>query len=222
VPIIIPGAPLLRIDIVFDPVCPWCYIGKRRLEKALALRPQVTAALGWRPFLLNPELPVEGIDRTAFLIRKFGSEARIRRLYGAISSAGQSVEIEFAFDRIRHTPNSVNAHRLVRFAARWDKAGDAVEALFFDYFINGKNTGEIGVLLNIGVNMGLDEGALHTYLAGDEDVELIYEENARAHRLGLNGVPTYVFNDQHVISGAQEPQILARMLDVAHAAEAAA
>ncbi|MDH5749913.1 MAG: DsbA family oxidoreductase [Rhodospirillales bacterium] len=212
----------MRIDIVFDPVCPWCYIGKRRLEKALALRPQVTAALGWRPFLLNPELPVEGIDRTAFLIRKFGSEARIRRLYGAISSAGQSVEIEFAFDRIRHTPNSVNAHRLVRFAARWDKAGDAVEALFFDYFINGKNTGEIGVLLNIGVNMGLDEGALHTYLAGDEDVELIYEENARAHRLGLNGVPTYVFNDQHVISGAQEPQILARMLDVAHAAEAAA
>jgi predicted DsbA family dithiol-disulfide isomerase len=208
--------------MVFDPVCPWCYIGKRRLELALAQRPNIPAVIRWRPFLLNPELPPEGIDRTAYLIRKFGSEARIRRLFGAISDAGQSVEIEFAFERIDHTPNSVNAHRLVRFAAGTGRAGDVVETLFLNYFINGKNIGGIDVLLNIGINLGLDEGALHAYLASDEDVELIYEENARAHRLGLNGVPTYLFNNQHIISGAQEPQILARMLDVAQAAEAAA
>ena len=206
----------MHIEIIFDAVCPWCYIGKRRLEKALALRPHIRATARWRPFLLNPEMPPEGIDRTAYLIRKFGSEARVRHVYGAIGEAGESVEIDFAFERIRRTPSTVDAHRLVRFAERSDRATDAVEALFLAYFVDGHDIGDTGVLTGIGEALGLDPGPLRTYLTGDEDVALIHEENTRAHGLGINGVPAFVFNRDMVISGAQEPQVLARMLDAAH------
>lgn len=211
----------MQIDIIFDTVCPWCYIGKRRLEKALAMRPQITARPRWRPFLLNPEMPAEGIDRTAYLIKKFGSEARVRRIYGAIGEAGQSVEIEFAFDRIGRTPNSVDSHRLVRFAEARGRADDMVEALFVDYFLHGRDIGDRAVLLDVGAAKGLDRGALQAYLESDDDVALIYDENARAHRLGINGVPSFAFNDKLVISGAQEPQVMVRMLDAALATDAA-
>lgn len=211
----------MQIDIIFDTVCPWCYIGKRRLEKALAMRPQITARPRWRPFLLNPEMPAEGIDRTAYLIKKFGSEARVRRIYGAIGEAGQSVEIEFAFDRIGRTPNSVDSHRLVRFAEARGRADDMVEALFVEYFLHGRDIGDRAVLLDVGAAKGLDRGALQAYLESDDDVALIYDENARAHRLGINGVPSFAFNDKLVISGAQEPQVMVRMLDAALATDAA-
>jgi predicted DsbA family dithiol-disulfide isomerase len=212
----------MNIDVIFDTVCPWCYIGKRRLEQALALRPRLRVTPRWRPFLLNPEMPPEGIDRSAYLVKKFGSEARVRRIYGAISEAGHSVEIPFAFDRIRRTPNSINSHRLVRFADQAGKADAAVEALFHDFFLAGRDIGDTGVLIDIGAAIGLDEPDLRRYLDSDEDVALLYEENARAHRLGVNGVPSYVFNGRMVISGAQEPQILARMLDAAQETESAA
>ena len=150
----------MQIDIIYDPVCPWCYIGKRRLEQALRLRPSVEATTRWRPFLLNPKMPPDGIDRTAYLMNKFGSESRVRRTYGAIAEAGQSVEIDFAFERIGQMPNSVNSHRLVYFADRQDKADAAVENLFLAYFVNGQNIGNIKVLLNIGRYLGLDVGAL--------------------------------------------------------------
>jgi predicted DsbA family dithiol-disulfide isomerase len=205
----------LRIDIIYDTVCPWCYIGKRRLERALRLRPGVEATTRWRPFLLNPEMPPDGIDRTAYLIKKFGSEARVRRIYGAIADAGQSVEIDFAFERIGQTPNSVDSHRLVHFADGQDKADAAVEALFLTYFVNGQDIGNMDVLLDIGKNLGLDAGALGTYLDGDTDVAMVLDENARAHRMGINGVPSFIFDDEYAISGAQSPEVLARVLDAA-------
>ena len=211
----------MEIDIIYDTVCPWCYIGKRRLEKALEARPQVKARPKWRPFLLNPEMPPEGIDRTAYLIRKFGSEARVRRIYGAIGEAGQSVEIDFAFDRIGRTPNSVDSHRLVRYADKRGVADEVVEALFVEFFINGLDISDIGVLTEIGATHGLDAGDVMAYLESDDDVQLIYDENAHAHRLGINGVPSFAFNDKFVISGAQEPQVLARVLDAAIVADAA-
>ncbi len=204
----------MEIDIVFDTVCPWCYIGKRRLEKALAMRPGIEAAPRWRPFMLNPDMPPDGIDRTAYLVRKFGSEARVSRVFGAIAEAGQSVEIDFAFEAMGRTPNTVDSHRLVRFADRAGMADAAVEALFMTYFVNGKDIGDKEVLVGIGGNLGLDAGDLEAYLEGITDVDLVHRENARAHRLGVNGVPSYVFNRRLIISGAQEPQVLARLLDV--------
>ena len=205
----------VRIDVIFDSVCPWCYIGKRRLEKALALRPGLEPDITWRPFLLNPEMPPDGIDRATYLVRKFGSEARVRRVYGAIADAGQSEEIDFAFDSIRQTPNSVDSHRLVRFAG--EAAGDAVEALFQAYFLSGADIGERDVLVGIGAGIGLEARALRAYLESDADIDEVLAENARAHRLGINGVPAYVFDGGMVISGAQDPAILARVMDVAWA-----
>jgi predicted DsbA family dithiol-disulfide isomerase len=203
------------IEVIFDPSCPWCFIGKRRLEKALALRPNVEPVLRWWPFLLNPDMPAEGIERSTYLVRKFGSEARVRRVYGAIAEVGQSVEIDFAFDRIRRSPNSLNAHRLVRFANTVGKAEAAVEALFLNHFIHARDIGEISILLEIGADVGIDADGLAEYFESDEDISSIYGENSRAHRLGINGVPSFVFDSVFIVSGAQEPQVLERMLDVA-------
>lgn len=212
----------MKIDIIFDTVCPWCYIGKRRLEMALSMRPQIKAKPNWRPFLLNPEMPPEGIDRTAYLVKKFGSESRVRRIYGAIGEAGQSVEIDFAFDRIDKTPNSVDSHRLVRFAHERGLADEVAEALFVEFFINGRDIGDLRVLTEIGAANGLDAKQVEAYLNTDADVDTIHDENVRAHRLGINGVPSFAFNEKFVISGAQEPQVLVRMLDAALATEDAA
>ena len=208
--------------MIFDTVCPWCYIGKRRMEQALALRPHVDIDLVWRPFLLNREIPADGIDRTAYLIRKFGSEARVRRIYGAIAQVGESVDIEFAFDRIDRTPNSVDSHRLIRYALLNGTNPRIVETLFFEYFIEGLDIGRQDVLQEIGARDGLDGDAIGAYLNSEEDIDFVYDENTRAHRMGVNGVPAFVFNKKMIISGAQEPQILARMIDAAIATADAA
>tara|TARA_B100002051_G_C16715349_1_gene629042 strand:- start:1177 stop:1815 length:639 start_codon:yes stop_codon:yes gene_type:complete len=212
----------MEIQMIFDTVCPWCYIGKRRMEQALALRPHVDIDLVWRPFLLNREIPADGIDRTAYLIRKFGSEARVRRIYGAIAQAGESVDIEFAFDRIDRTPNSVDSHRLIRYALLNGTNPRIVETLFFEYFIEGLDIGRQDVLQEIGARDGLDGDAIGAYLNSEEDIDFVYDENTRAHRMGVNGVPAFVFNKKMIISGAQEPQILARMIDAAIATADAA
>jgi len=205
----------MQIDVIFDTVCPWCYVGKRRFEAALRLRPDLQVTRRWRPFLLNPDMPSEGMERHSYLTRKFGTETRVRRVYGAISDAGQSVEIDFAFDRIRRTPNSVDSHRLVRFAECHGRADAAVEALFQQYFVDGHNIGDVDILLTVGKTIGLPEAELRDYLHSDEDVDLIHEENARAHRRGINSVPSFIFGSRMAISGAHEPQVLARMLDAA-------
>ncbi len=212
----------MEIHITFDTVCPWCYIGKRQLEMALSMRPQIRVKLNWRPFFLNPEMPPEGIHRTAYLVKKFGSESRTNRIYGTIGEAGQSVEIDFAFERIGKTPNSVDSHRLVRFAHERGLADEVVEALFVEFFINGRDIGDLRVLTEIGAANGLDAQEVEAYLNTDADVGAIHDENVRAHRLGINGVPSFAFNEKFVISGAQEPQVLARMLDAALATEDAA
>ena len=217
----------MLIDVFFDPICPWCFIGKRRLEAALALRPRARAAVSWRPFLLNPEMPMSGIGRTAYLVRKFGSEARVRRIYGAIAEVGQSVEIDFRFDGIGRTPNTVGAHRLIRFADRQGKGDRAVEAVFRAYFLDGMDIGGTAALLAIGDDLGFAQAALGAYLKSDEDVQLVHGENAAAHRLGINGVPSYIFREGPdvrkeqsglILSGAQDAKVIARLIDAALAA----
>jgi predicted DsbA family dithiol-disulfide isomerase len=212
----------MRINVISDTVCPWCFIGKRRLEQALALRPHIEPQIVWSAFLLNPEIPPEGLDRSNYLIRKFGSENRVRRVYGAIADTGLSVEIDFAFDRIDRTPNSIDAHRVIRKAQDIGKASDVVEALFQAFFVEGRDIGDKSLLGDIGERFGIEKPHLINYLDSDDDISEVYDENARAHRLGINGVPAFVFNEDWVISGAQEPQVLARMLDAAVAQDNAA
>jgi len=211
----------MRIDFIFDAVCPWCYIGKRRLEKALARRPDIKAEIGWRAFLLDPELPASGVDREAYLERKFGSETRIRRIHGTIADAGLSVEIDFNFAGIRRTPNTVDAHRLIRFAAEKGLGGTAAEAVFAAYFVGGRNIGDGDVLADIGADIGLDPGDISRRLKAGDGTDGVMADNARAHRLGIGGVPSFVFGPQMVISGAQEDKVLARIIDAAAALQAA-
>jgi len=205
----------MPIDVIFDIICPWCYIGKKRLERTLDARPDIEADIRWRPFLLSPEIPPDGIDRTLYLANKYGGEARIRRVQGAIANAGQSVAIDFNFERIRHTPNSLDAHRLIRFAALEGKAAETVESLYSGYFIDGLNIGAHNVLGDIAASVGLDRDDIQARLAGDSETAAIYDENARAHRLGVNGVPSFVFGASMVISGAQDPKVLAKLIDAA-------
>lgn len=207
----------MQLNVIFDTVCPWCYIGKRRLERALALRPKLSVSIQWHPFLLNPDMPPNGIDRSAYLIKKFGSEARVRRIYGAISEAGQSVEIDFAFDRIDRTPNSILSHKLIRYASERISADSLVEDIFEAYFIKGADIGKVPVLMDLAAHHGLNLDALQAYLESDLDADTVYEENVRAHRLGINGVPAFNFNGGMVISGAQEPEVLVRVMDAASA-----
>jgi len=223
------GRVALRIDIVFDAVCPWCFIGKHRLERALAMRPNVVAEIRWRPFLLNPELPAHGIDRQAYLERKFGSNYRIQRIHAAAQQAGQSEGIDFNFDEIARMPNSLNAHRLINFAAtsdakfdfatNGDVQGDVVEALFRAYFIEGRDIGDISTLISIATAQGLDAREVDRYLHGNAGILPVETDNARMHRLGVSGVPCYIFDDRYAIAGAQEAEIIARLLDIACEAE---
>lgn len=206
---------MLDIKVIFDTTCPWCFIGKRRLERALSLRPDVRAKFTWWPFLLNKDMPTEGLDRIDYLTRKFGSKARARRVYGLIAKAGQSVGIDFNFDRISRTPNSLGSHRLIIFAERYGVASVLVERLFINYFYFGRDIGVNSVLCEIAVEVGLDMKKVEVYLNSSEDAEHVYNKNTRAHLLGVNGVPAFVFIDGMLVTGAQEPKVLARVLDAA-------
>ena len=181
----------------------------------MARRPRLRVDIDWWPFLLHPDMPPDGIDRDVDLLRRFGSETRIGRVFGAIAAAGQSADIPFAFDRIDRTPSTLDAHRLVRFADRIGRADDAVEALFAAYFIDGRDIGDTGVLTRIGLRIGLDGSDLRRHLRGDDDIIDVRDLNARAHRLGVGGVPAFLFAGTTLITGAQDPAVLARMLDVA-------
>ncbi|HRW59869.1 MAG TPA: DsbA family oxidoreductase [Defluviicoccus sp.] len=211
----------MLVEIIYDPSCPWCYIGKRQLDAALAARPGVRVRRRWWPFLINPDLPSAGLDRADFLTRKFGSEARVSRLYRAIAHVGRSVRIDFDFERIDRVPNSLHAHRLVCMAARAGRADAAVEALFESHFVRGLDIGNRLVLAQIGASIGLQPTAVTTYLMSDADTDLVLEENTRAQQLGINGVPAFVFAGMFVVCGAQDPKALTRMLDAARTAGAA-
>jgi predicted DsbA family dithiol-disulfide isomerase len=212
----------VRIDFVFDTVCPWCYVGKRRFQRALAMRPGVRVDITWRPFLLNPDLPLDGVDRRAYLDRKFGGPARVSRIHSAVTAAGRAEGIDFAFDRIERTPNTLNSHRLVRFATAIGREADVVEALYRAYFCEGRDIGGIEELVAIGAACGLPDVDVADYLYSDADVTAVMNDNARAHRLGVNGVPCLVLDGNYALAGAQEPDILLRLIDIVREAEAEA
>jgi predicted DsbA family dithiol-disulfide isomerase len=204
----------MHIDIVSDVICPWCYIGKKRLERALQARPEIPASLNWRAFQLNPDMPEEGMERSAYLAAKFGGQGHAARIYGAITAAGSGEGIRFAFDRIRRTPNTVNAHRLIRFATRQGGADAIVEALFRAYFVEGRDIGEIATLAAIAEENGFERGeaalSLETHAGRDETLA----EDRGARRLGINAVPCFIIEGGYAISGAQEPEFFFPLFDL--------
>ena len=212
----------MLIEYVFDTVCPWCYVGKRRFERALAQRPDTRVTVRWRPFLLNPDLPPEGIDRQTYLDRKFGGATRVQRVHAAVSAAGEAEGLQFNFDRITRTPNSLASHRLIRLAAGAGRESAVVEALYHAYFIQGRDIGDREVLASIGADQGLDRDSVLDYLRTDTDATTVLNDNARAHRLGVNGVPCLIIDGNYALAGAQEPDILLRLIDIVRESEAEA
>lgn len=210
----------MRIDIVFDTVCPWCYVGKKRFDRALALRPNLKPEIRYKSFLLNPDLPTEGVDRREWLERKFGSSQQYERIIEALVFTGKGEGIDFALDKIERTPNSANSHRLVRLAQTIGAQGKAADVIFAAYFERGLDIGDVEVLIRLAEEIGIDRQVATTHLLGEGDLNSVFNENARMHRLGVTGVPCYIFDESKAIAGAQEPEIIVRMLDMAAAEEA--
>lgn len=205
----------LSIEVVHDLVCPWCFLGLRRLMRTLRSRPDIIFDLVWRPFLLNPDMPRAGMTRADYVIRKFGGEERARRLYGSIADIGRAEGVMFRFERIRRTPSSVDAHRLVRWASSQGRGTEVVEALFSAHFTDGRDIGDSHVLAAVAALSGLDGQSALVFLVSDAEADAVHAENLRAHRLGINGVPCFVLAGRHAIAGAQEPEVIARLFDVA-------
>jgi predicted DsbA family dithiol-disulfide isomerase len=213
--VLAPPKARLGIEIVHDLVCPWCFLGVRRLIRTLRRRPDILFELTWRPFLLNPDMPRIGMARPDYVVRKFGGEDRARRLYATIAEVGRLEGVPFRFDRIRRTPSSVDAHRLVRYAVRYGRADEMVEALFAAHFTDGRDIGDHDVLAAVAKAYGMDAAVVRRFLASDDETEAVHADNLRAHRLGINGVPCFVVEGSHAIAGAQEPEVIERLLDIA-------
>lgn len=198
----------LQIDVYSDVICPWCYVGKRRLEQALKAWDGVPVTIRWRPFQLNPTMPRNGMDRRQYLDAKFGSPAAAQAIYDHVSAAGTEEGIQFAFERIARTPNTFAAHRLIWLAGHHDHQDEMVELLFRQYFLEGGDIGTIETLSQIAAHAGLDRAAIETFLAGEEGIEVVKTEEAAGHRMGIRGVPYFVFNGVNALSGAQPPEQL--------------
>ncbi|HQT39887.1 MAG TPA: DsbA family oxidoreductase [Acidocella sp.] len=205
----------LSIEVVFDFVCPWCYLGIQRLAFLLARRPDLSVDLMWRPFLLNPDMPRQGMSRTDYMVRKFGAEDRAKRLYASITEIAAAEGIVFNFGNIRRTPSSVDAHRLVRHIAPLGVATSLVHLIFRAHFIEGLDIGNTDILVAIAAAQGLDPYAIRTFLTSGEGIEFVHAENLHAHRLGINGVPCFLIDGDQAIAGAQEPEVLERLIDLA-------
>jgi predicted DsbA family dithiol-disulfide isomerase len=205
----------MRLDIYSDTICPWCFIGKRRLERALAERPQPGLQIHWRAFQLNPGMPPEGMDRRYYLEAKFGGVERAGRIYEMVRAAGASEGIRFAFDRIARTPSTLNSHRLIRHASAQGRQEEMLEATFCAYFLEGRDIGSTEVLVELAEDAGLDGDAARRYLECEDDLETVLSEDRTARRLGITGVPCFVFNGRFALSGAQEPEALFQLFDLA-------
>lgn len=216
----------VTIDIVSDVMCPWCYVGKRRLEKALgAIGEGIDVELRWRPYQLDPTIPREGRDRKAYLDEKFGGPERARKAYAAIREAGADEGIPFDFDAIAVSPNTLDAHRLIRWAAASGEAvqGKIVGILFRMYFTEGRNIGDTAVLLEAAEEAGLDVPLVQTLLHGEADRAAVQREIATAQQMGVTGVPCFIFDGRYAVMGAQPAETLARVIaDVAKKREESA
>ncbi len=193
-----------RIDVVSDAICPWCYIGKRQLERALALlAPQgLTFDVAWHPFQLNPDMPAEGVDRLSYRIAKFGSLEKSQQLDARITETAAGLGLDFHLDRLTRTPNTVDAHRAIWLAGRHGVQDAVVEALFNLYFVQGGDLTDIALLTETAAAAGLDRAALQAMYAGDDGRDVVLSGDAAARRGGISGVPSFLMGGYLLFSGA--------------------
>ena len=204
---------MVKIDIVADIVCPWCFIGKRRLETAVAkvraLHPDFTYQTSWRPFFLNPDTPPEGEPYLPFLEQKFGGKAPVEALFERVRQAGRDYGLDFAFEKIIRRANTLQAHRLLYWAQQQGNADALVERLFVAQFQRGEPVGDLATLVKIAAECGYPAAEVKAYLASDEATETIREDERMVRQMGIRMVPTFILNSRQVIVGAEDPAVLA-------------
>jgi predicted DsbA family dithiol-disulfide isomerase len=206
----------IEVDFVADLACPWCFLGLVRLDRARQLRPDLPVRVHWRPFLLNPQMPPEGMDRAEYVRRKFGGNAG--EIYRRIEESGRADGVSFAFERMPRTPNTTRAHRLILFAEEKGAADAVTRVLFRALFQEGRDVGRPEVLADVAAEAGLDRDEAVEFLAGDRLAHDVAAAHQQAERIGIRGVPVFIVDRKHAITGAQPPEILADLLDVAIAA----
>jgi predicted DsbA family dithiol-disulfide isomerase len=203
----------MRIDIYSDTVCPWCFLGKRRFELALAERPQYEPRVTWRPFELNPEMPWDGAEREEYLAAKIGDPARVAATEEVLVRQGEAVGVQFRFDLIERVPNSRRSHLLIAHAARQGLQAGVKDRVMRAYFQEGVDIGDPEELVRLGVEGGLSEREARCALVLREGQDGIVAAERHAAAIGVSVVPTYIFDGQYTLAGAQEPSNLARVLD---------
>lgn len=198
---------MVKLDIISDPICPWCYIGKTLLDRALEAEPEHPFEIEWHPFQLNPDMPLEGMDRRAYLEGKFGGKEQAVKVYGQIDQHARDVGLELDLGAIKRTPNTLNAHRLIHWAGIEQRQSMVMSALFRAYFKEGRDIGEVEILADLADTCGMDAALVQRLLATDEDLEGILEKDAGFRKMGVNSVPTFIIAGQHAVPGAQSVEV---------------
>ncbi len=210
---------MTRLDIHSDVVCPWCYLGTANLQKALTKREAPHPfGIRWHPFQLDPTIPPEGVDRGAYMRAKFGDDGRLDAAHARLEAMGKDAGLAFRFDRITRAPNTLDAHRLIRWAAPEALQTRAAMALFYRYFEAGEDISDPAVLRSVAVEIGLDGAAIARLLDGDADRDSVRAEARAAAEMGISGVPTFVVGGRYAVSGAQPPEVWTRLMDELDAA----
>jgi predicted DsbA family dithiol-disulfide isomerase len=210
---------MVKLDIISDPICPWCYIGKTLLDRALEAEPDHPFEIEWHPFQLNPDMPAAGMDRRAYLEGKFGGKERAVQVYGQIDQHARDAGLELNLDDITRTPNTIDAHRLIHWAGIEGVQSRVVSRMFTAYFKDGRDISDPEVLADLADGAGMDAALVLRLLATDEDVQGIRDKDASFREMGISSVPTFIVAGQHAVPGAQPPElwrkVIAEMRDAA-------
>ena len=204
---------MIRLDIFSDPVCPWCYLGKANLDRALQAHPEHPFAIEWHPFQLNPDMPVEGMDKREYLLARFGDAAKLAQMHQRFRDIAAQNGVKMDPDTPQRIPNTLNAHRLIHWAGLEGRQTLLVSALFRAYWIEGRDIGDPDVLADVASQAGMDRRGAARLLASDADLDVVRAREAQARERGVSAVPTFLIAGKHVISGAQPPEIWGRAIE---------
>ncbi|WP_170477733.1 DsbA family oxidoreductase [Ruegeria arenilitoris] len=203
----------VKLDIMSDPICPWCYIGKTHLDKALAAVPNHPFVIEWHPFQLNPDMPTVGMDRREYLERKFGGKDGAVKAYAPVVEHAEKAGLSIDFEGMKRTPNTLDAHRLIHWAGIEGKQDAVVDALFKAYFVEARDIGDHEVLADVADSVGMDAAVVQKLLKSDADREDISDRDKHSRQMGVNSVPTYIVANQHAVPGAQPPELWGKVID---------
>tara|TARA_R110000787_G_scaffold122880_4_gene233757 strand:- start:615 stop:1253 length:639 start_codon:yes stop_codon:yes gene_type:complete len=202
----------IKLDIMSDPICPWCYIGKAHLDRALEAHPDHPFEIEWHPFQLNPDMPAEGMDRRAYLEGKFGGKEGAVRAYAPVVENADKAGLKINFEGMERTPNTLNAHRLIHWAGIEGRQTAAVSALFKAYFVDTRDIGSLDVLADIADSIEMDASVVMRLLNTDADMQEIRDRDAHSREMGINSVPTFIVGGRHAVPGAQPPELWAKVI----------